>query len=333
MTNLYRTTRLAPSPTGALHLGNARSFLVTWAIARQRDWRIVLRMEDLDTPRTKPWASQQAIDDLRWLGIDWDDEPPPQSADLSPYVHAMDQLAARKLVYPCSLTRTEVLAAGSAPQDGSHEVYFPTSLRTPEPDRPNTFSPIINDETQSALDTPTGWRFVVHDADVEFTDVIAGAQSFNPSRITGDFIVWTKHRQPAYQLAVVVDDHRQGITDVIRGDDLLESTSRQILLGIALGHVAKPLDSIHYWHLPLVVGSDGRRLAKRHGDTRVSALRDQGIRPERVIGLIAAWTGILPRDEPKSMSASEYLVRFRHDRISRDRVVLTPHDEQWLTGE
>lgn len=306
------TTRLAPSPTGALHLGNARTFLINWAIARQRGWRVVLRIEDLDTPRVKPGAIERTIEELRWLGLDWDDRDAPvlvQSADLSPFADAMERLARAGLAYPCSLTRKEI-AAESAPNEGDQETPFPRSLR-PEVG-PRAFD-----------DRASNWRLVVEPGEVSFVDEFAGAQRFEPARSVGDFMIWTKRGHPAYQLAVVVDDARQGVTRVVRGDDLLDSTARQLLLIRALG-----LTPPRYFHVPLVRGEDGRRLAKRHGDTRLDAYREAGVPAERVIGLLASWCGI--GGERRAMSAGGFLGAFDADRLPSRDVIYTEDDERWL---
>jgi glutamyl-tRNA synthetase len=308
-------TRLAPSPTGALHLGNARTFLVNWALARRHGWRIVLRIEDLDGPRVKPGAIEQTIDLLSWLGMDWDEGPIVQSHDLEPYRAAMRTLATRGRVYPSELTRSEIESAASAPQEGSHEVVFPASLRPTE--RPREF-----------LDENTNWRLAVDAGEVEFIDGFAGPQRFEPAGTIGDFIVWTKRAQPSYQLAVVVDDHRQGVTRIVRGDDLLESAARQLMLARMLGlkdergHAWEP----DFTHLPLVRGADGRRLAKRHGDTRLDTYRSAGVPAERVIGLIAAWCGIGRRE----MSAAEFRETLDPGTIPKDAVVMTGEDDGWL---
>lgn len=304
-------TRLAPSPTGALHLGNARTFLVNWALARRHGWRVILRIEDLDGPRVKPGAIDATIDILRWLGIDWDEGPIIQSADLSPYRDAMRRLAAAGLAYPSDLTRSEIEAAASAPQEGSHEQPFPASLRPPLAGR-------------AFEDEQTNWRFATPPGAVMFEDTFAGPQRSEPAATIGDFVVWTKRAQPSYQLAVVVDDARQGITQIVRGDDLLDSAARQLLLYRALGLAPEPA----YTHLPLVKGQDGRRLAKRHGDTRLETYRARGVSAERVIGLIAVWSGVSgPR---RQLSAPEFEAMFDPARMSREAIVFTPEDDRWL---
>lgn len=306
-------TRLAPSPTGALHLGNARTFLINWLLARRRGWRIILRIEDLDGPRTKPGADRQAIETLEWLGLDWDEGPIYQSADLAPYQRALSRLAASAAAYPSDLTRGQIEAAASAPQAGSEaqELRFPPELRPSI--HPRRFE-----------DTRTNWRFVTPDRGVAFLDEFAGPQRFRPCDSVGDFVIWTSRGQPAYQLAVVADDGRQGVTHVVRGDDLLESAARQRLLYDALGLGPTPA----YCHLPLVIGADGRRLAKRHGDTRVSRYRDAGAAPERVVGLLAWWSGVGEEREP--MRLDEALARFDLDTMARTPVVFGPEDDSWL---
>lgn len=309
-----RTTRLAPSPTGALHLGNARTFLITWALARQRGWRIVMRIEDLDGPRVKPGAADAALDTLAWLGIDWDEGPIIQSHDLEPHASAMSQLAALGLAYPSALTRSQIDAAASAPHagDAAREGRVGSELRP-------SLGPRAFD------DRLTNWRFVTPDREVAFDDEAAGPQRHRPFDTVGDFVVWTARAQPAYQLACVVDDARQGVTDVVRGEDLLDSAARQVLLIDALGLGPAPA----YTHLPLVVGADGRRLAKRHGDTRVSRYREAGAPPERLIGLLARWSGV-ETDRRRGLSAAEFASGFNLARLARSPIVFGAEDDAWL---
>ncbi|MBX3365361.1 MAG: hypothetical protein KF866_11445 [Phycisphaeraceae bacterium] len=306
------TTRLAPSPTGALHLGNARTFLVNWAIARQRGWRIVLRIEDLDTPRVKPGAIDETISTLRALGIDWDEGPLVQSTDLRPYREAMRVLAARGDVHRCALTRGEIASAASAPQEGDHESRYDPSLRPTDAGKPVVFA-----------DEATNWRFLTSPGMVEFTDGFAGPQRIEVSGRLGDFVVWTKRGQPAYQLAVVVDDARQGITQIVRGNDLLDSAARQLLLYRSLGWEPEPA----YTHLPLVRGEDGRRLAKRHGDTRVTEYLRRGVAVERMIALIGRWCGMEPEEH---LSASAFASRLDLRRIPQHDIIFTSEDDRWL---
>ncbi len=306
-----RATRIAPSPTGALHLGNARTFLVNWALARRSGAKVILRIEDLDGPRVKPGAIEQTIDLLTWLGIDWDEGPFIQSDDLTPYRQALSGLAAAAMAYPCELTRSQIEAAASAPQEGVHETPFPASLRPPL--LPRAFD-----------DESTNWRFVVPQIDIEFDDLFHGPQRIAPAASVGDFIIWTKRAQPSYQLAVVVDDARQGVDFIVRGDDLLDSAARQALLYDALG-LPRPRLLLH---LPLVLGPDGKRLAKRHGDTRLDTYRSRGVRAERVIGLIASWCGV--GGDLKEMSAAEFGGALTVSTIPRGPVTFGPREDAWL---
>lgn len=329
-----RVTRLAPSPTGALHLGNARTFLINWALARQLHWKIVLRIEDLDTPRVKPQAQQQAIDDLRWLGINWDEGPLYQMQDLSPYVQAVRVLHSGGRVYPCSCTRSEIAMAQSAPNLGDHETRYPGTCRSElgemlrypgENDVEQAIERLLQ-PSNASTSAIQALRLLIPDEAMKFTDMVAGEQSIDVQQQVGDFIIATKANLPTYQLAVVVDDARQGITDIVRGDDLIPSAARQLWLYRFLNLSPLP----RYWHLPLVVGEDGRRLAKRHGDTRLSWYRNQGVPAERIIGWVAQTCGIL--DTARPMSAPEFASCFDIQRMDRKPVIFTQEDHQWLMG-
>ena len=334
-------TRLAPSPTGALHLGNVRTFLVNWAVARQQGWQIVLRVEDLDGPRIKADAAGEAIELLAWLGLDWDEGPYTQLADLAPYHAALDRLIAAGQAYPCRCTRREIEAAQlSAPHGDDHELRYPGTCRPssvgPEPGgwgrsaaeppgcaaAPGGSLP-SSPATQQPDDRAAAYRLIVPAGETTIEDNFAGAHCYDVSAATGDFLIATKEGLPSYQLAVVVDDARQGIDRVVRGDDLLSSAHRQRLLYDRLG-LGPPPQS---WHLPLVVGPDGRRLAKRHGDTRASYYRQRGVRPERIIGLMAAWCGLGPREE---MTAAAFRERFAWEHLPRAPIVFSKDDDAWL---
>ncbi len=294
--------RLAPSPTGAQHVGNARTYLIAWLSARSRGGRVLLRIEDVDSPRVKPGAAAQACDDLRWLGLDWDGEPVVQTARLRLYESALERLRARELVYPCPCTRTDVERAASAPHlDQEGPVY------------PGTCAGRRAADADALGERPYCWRFRATSAPT-FLDRYCGPIALGPG---GDFVVWKAARSPAYQLAVVVDDSAQGVTEVVRGDDLVPSTPRQLLLYEALG-----LQPPEFVHVPLVVGPDGRRLAKRHGDTRLSALREAGVRPEALLGLLAWSCGW--RDSIRAIGARELLPLFRLASIPPTPFALTP---------
>jgi glutamyl-tRNA synthetase len=315
------TTRLAPSPTGALHLGNVRTFVVNWALARQRNWRIVLRIEDLDTPRVKPETVQLTLDLLAWLGLCWDGDALVQSTRRDAHVAAMQALAAGGWVYASAKVRSmgEVVeAAQSAPNEGAREVRFGAEHRPAS--LPTEFADL----------SPT-WRFATPAEEVVVHDGFVGRCVVKPAESVGDFVVWSRRDcahgqgQAAYQLAVVVDDAFAGVTHVVRGNDLLDSAGRQMLLMRALG-IAPPA----YIHLPLVRGSDGKRLAKRHGDTRLDVYRARGVSARRVIGLMASWCGIEPREQRREMDLGEFVERFSLATLSTQDVVYGAEDEAWL---
>ena len=296
--------RLAPSPTGAQHVGNARTYLIAWLAARSRGGKVVLRIEDIDSPRVKPGAAEQACEDLCWLGLDWDEGPVVQTQRLPLYEAALRDLQAKQLVYPCTCTRKDVELAASAPH-AEHE----------GPAYPGTCAHRSVAEAGS-LKHPYAWRFRVGDNSPAFVDGFRGPTNVDLRQIGGDFVVWKSSATPAYQLAVVVDDAAQGVTEVIRGDDLIPSTPRQLLLYRALGWQPP-----RFTHVPLVVGPDGRRLAKRHGDTRLSSLRAAGVRPERLLGLLAWSCGWLELVE--AITARELIARFRFETIPASAFVLT----------
>ncbi|MCP4758245.1 MAG: tRNA glutamyl-Q(34) synthetase GluQRS [Planctomycetes bacterium] len=306
-------SRLAPSPTGALHLGNARTFAINWALARQRGWELVLRIEDLDHPRVKPETIDLVRDDLAWLGLDWDRELPLQSSDLSDAQDAMHTIARLGRAFPCALTRREVQAAQSAPHEQEQGLRYEPTLRPS-----NAGIAIENPNLEET------WRFLVQPEIEIVSDEIQGAHAFNIAESIGDFPIWTS-RGPAYQLAVAVDDARHGITDVVRGNDLLPSAARQQSLLRTLG-----LPSPRWWHVPLVRGEDGRRLAKRHGDTRLSTFRDSGTKAERVMALLGRWCGV-EAESGDRLSAAEFAERFSIDNLPNRDITLTQEDFAWLT--
>ncbi len=312
-----RVTRLAPSPTGALHLGNARTFLANWLLARKNGWRIILRIEDLDGPRVNRGADQQAIDDLRWLGLDWDEGPIYQSTRMPHYAAALDRLLKSGDAYPCVCSRREVEMSASAPHAEDGAAVYPGTCR-------GKFSSIENAQAHS--DRPPAIRFRVPADVVRVHDGFAGVLEFDPPKDFGDFVIAKGDGTPAYQLAVVVDDAEMGVTDVVRGDDLLSSAPRQILLYRALGLAEK---MPQYYHLPLVVGPDGRRLAKRHGDTRLSYYRDKGVSRDRVLSLLGRWLGITGLGDSVP-SSSDIIQSFDPARIPRQPVIFTSDDDAWL---
>ena len=266
--------RLAPSPTGLLHLGHARTF---WT-ALERAWAaggtLRLRNDDLDTARCRPEFVAAMLEDLRWFDLRWDEPVVTQSQRLPFYRAALSRLHAAGCIYPCHRSRRDVLAAASAPHDGEEndEPLYPPEFRpsTGAPPPPLTDPITIN------------WRFRVPDGEtLGFTDGHYGAQQAVAGRDFGDFLVWRKDDAPSYQLACVVDDAALGITEVVRGADLLKSTFRQLLLYRALGRPAPA-----FYHCPLVTDGQGVRLAKRHDALALRTLRQQGRSPGEIR---AAW--------------------------------------------
>jgi glutamyl-tRNA synthetase len=247
-------------------------------------------MEDIDSPRVKPWAAQQALDDLRWLGLDWDAGPDiggphapyVQTERLALYQAAFAELQAAERVYPCTCSRSDVEAAASAPHAGQEGPRYAGTCAGRS----------VQDATLLG-ERPYAWRLRAESELVTFTDIVHGWQRCNVAEELGDFVIHKAAGSPAYQLAVVVDDHAMGITEVVRGEDLLPSTFRQLNLYAFFGWRAP-----QFAHVPLVVGMDGRRLAKRHGDTRLSLLRERKVPPEKLIGLLAWSCGLRPDATP-----------------------------------
>jgi glutamyl-tRNA synthetase len=278
---------------------------------------VILRMEDIDSPRVKPGAAQQAIDDLRWLGLDWD-EGPDIGGPHAPYVQtervALYESALRTLksmetsdlnrIYPCTCTRTDISEAASAPHVGQEGPLYPGTCSQ----RPASAA--------ESLTAEYAWRFRVSDRELRINDLFQGEVRCHPSRELGDFVVGKKDGTPAYQLAVVIDDHAMGVTEVCRGADLLPSAFRQLQLYEAFGWTPP-----QFLHVPLVTGPDGRRLAKRHGDTRISVLRDRGVPPERLLGLLAWSCGWQP--DRRAVSLPDLLARFDLNQIPRTPFVMT----------
>lgn len=316
-------TRLAPSPTGPLHLGHARTFLLTWALARREGWRVLLRLEDLDRQRVVPGSREATIATLEWLGIDHDGPIATQSEDLSPYENAMRTLARQGETFACELSRREIREAASAPHGHAGEIRFDPSLRPPPGD------------AWQFDRSDRHHRFLVREGSVEFEDRLLGSQRFEPAAECGDFAIWTRDGVPSYQLAVVVDDARQGVTDVVRGDDLLASTARQILLQEALG-----LPRPRWWHLPLVHDASGERLAKRGGALAIEALREQGATAAKICGLVCWWSrwiaepaAIDPRCLPEFVSPEALRAIAERERDPAQRPRIDEETLRWLRSD
>lgn len=264
--------RLAPSPTGYLHLGHARTFLI--AAARARQGTLILRNEDLDLARCKSVFAEAMLEDLRWLGIQWQEGPDcggnfapySQSERREHYFAAWKDLRDRSLIYPCTCSRKDVAQSATAPNDSDDEPIYPGTCRSRA--------------DGNAFESPAGvnWRFrVPHGEEIAFVDQHLGRQSYVAGRDFGDFIIWRRDDVPAYQLAAIADDHAMKITEVVRGADLLKSTARQLLLYRAL-----EFDPPEFYHCDLVTDETGTRLAKRHDALSIRTLRNGGLSPSEV---------------------------------------------------
>jgi glutamyl-queuosine tRNA(Asp) synthetase len=294
--------RYAPSPTGDLHLGNALAAVVAWARARRADGRCLLRMEDLDAPRVVAGAATRILEDLAALGLVFDGDVLVQSRDLSRYHAALDELRAKGLVYACSCSRKDLARIASAPHAGEEGPPYPGTCR----DKGLPF-----DDPK----LPVAWRFRVPPGVVVVSDRLQGDFAQDVATEVGDFVVKRKDGVIAYQLAVVVDDAFQGVTEVVRGRDLLSSAPRQLQLFRALGH-----EPPAFAHVPLWVDDAGHRLSKRSGEspTLLRALFAQGRAGDDVVGIIGAALGVCARGE--RLTAAELAVRLDDDALRKPTV-------------
>ena len=321
--------RLAPSPTGALHLGNVRTFMIAWLRARSQGGKVIFRMEDLDHPKDKPGAAAQAVEDLRWLGFDWDEEYV-QSERKDFYCKALEVLKEghetedgrrESWVYPCVCSRKDVESAQSAPHAGE-QLYYPGTCRGRFKDWGEALASKLASTRQSATSYQLPatnlpcWRFrVPENTVISFDDAFAGPYEQDVSRTLGDFPLARDEFGAGYTLACTVDDLLMGITEVVRGDDLLPATPAQILLARALSKAVDGCRLPSYCHVPLVVGRDGKRLAKRHGDTRIAMYREQGKAPGEILGFLAASCGWAEKEE--RVTLRDLLPRFDLGTIPR----------------
>ncbi|HEX8698133.1 MAG TPA: tRNA glutamyl-Q(34) synthetase GluQRS [Myxococcaceae bacterium] len=292
--------RFAPSPTGRLHLGNARSALLGWLQARAAGGQFLLRVEDLDRARCRPQYVDDLMRDMEWLGLTWDEPLLFQSARDEVYREALGRLEQEERVYPCFCTRAEIARAASAPHGLSEE----------GPRYPGTCARLSSAERAERSRTRTpAYRFRAPPGEVRFVDGLQGPYAQDVAEVVGDFVVRRNDGVASYQLAVVVDDAATHITHVLRGDDLLSSTPRQIQLYTALR-----LPAPAFFHVPLVMGEDGKRLAKREGAFALAELRERGLPAERVLGLLAAWSGL---GDGSPVALEELMKRFRPEQLPR----------------
>jgi glutamyl-tRNA synthetase len=298
------TGRFAPSPTGPLHVGNLRTALLAWLFARSAGARFLVRVEDLDRSRVRPGIEEAQLADLRAIGLDWDGPIVRQSERMELYEEAVERLDTGGLLYPCYCTRKEIRAAVSAPHGILAADRYPGTCRE-----------LTGTERaeRAAAGRPPALRVRAEAARISFEDRASGHQEGE----TDDFVVRRNDGAPSYQLAVVVDDADQGIGEVVRGADLVDSTPRQILLARLLG-----LPIPRYAHVPLVLGPDGQRLAKRHGAVTLGDRVAQGEGPEEVLAWMARSLGLAEPGEKPSMD--DLLVRFDPDRIPQGPTVRDP---------
>ncbi len=274
MTSSYRG-RIAPSPTGYLHLGHARTFWTAYQRALAHHGTLIFRNEDLDPQRSKAEYTQAMLEDLRWLGIEWQEGPDvggphapyEQSRRRDLYLRDWRRLVERGFVYPCSCSRKDLATAAQAPHEGEEEPIYPGTCRPPV-------------GTKLAALDPKGlnWRFRVPEGEtVSFVDGNLGLRSYLAGSDFGDFVVWRRDDVPAYQLAVVTDDCDMEVTEIVRGEDLLVSTARQILIYQAFGQTSPA-----YFHCPLLRDAAGQRLAKRTNALSLRALREKDYTQEQI---------------------------------------------------
>jgi glutamyl-tRNA synthetase len=295
--------RFAPSPTGRLHLGNLRSALLGWLSARARGGRFLVRIEDLDEARCRAEHVDGLFRDLEFLGLDWDGPVLRQSERADVYREALAQLSRQGLVYECTCSRAEVARAASAPHVGEDGPVYPGTCRGGAPPRPGRAAAL---------------RFRVEPGVVRFVDALHGPVEQDVEHAVGDFVVQRSDGVASYQLAVVVDDAASGVTDVLRGDDLLTSTPRQLLLHEALGLIPPS-----YAHVPLLLQADGKRLAKRDGATTAAGLRERGVSGPAIVGLLARWSGL---GDGAPVTARELLAGFSLEGVRRQPTIV--HDAE-----
>ncbi len=293
--------RFAPTPSGRMHMGNLFAALLAWLSVRSRGGTLILRMEDLDTQRTKPEYADTLRRDLEWLGLYWDKEMQCQSQRDSHYEEALNVLGAKGLIYPCYCSRNR-LHSVAAPHLGESTFVYDGHCRN------------LTAGERQAMDRPPAWRLEVPDKEIVFRDRLQGLYRENLARDCGDFILRRSDGMFVYQLAVVVDDAAAGVTEVVRGRDLLSSTPRQMYLQSLLGYPTP-----EYGHVPLLLSADGRRLSKRDRDMDLGLL-SRTMTPEEIVGRLAYWAGLQERDEATDLQSLMH--RFDWNRVRREDITV-----------
>ena len=295
--------RFAPSPSGRMHLGNALSAMLAWLSAKRQGGEILLRIEDLDPARSKAEYARGIMDDFRWLGLLWDRRATDQSRRGEAYAAALCQLEQMNLIYPCYCSRDQLHAA-SAPHASDGRVIYAGTCRNLTP------------EQRAVMTKKPSLRIRLPDREISFRDGLQGDVRMNLQREFGDIILRRADGVAAYQLAVVVDDGTEGVTEVVRGRDLLSSTPVQLFLYELLG-----LTPPRFYHVPMLLAPDGRRLSKRDRDLDFGYLR-QHFSPEEIIGLLGHLAGLMERWEP--VSARELACDFSWSRVKQSDIILDP---------
>ena len=293
--------RFAPTPSGRMHLGNVFSALLAWLSVRSRGGEMVLRMEDLDTQRTSGEFARVLREDLLWLGLTWDRETPPQSERSAVYDGYFERLREAGLLYPCYCTRSQ-LHSVNAPHLSDGTYVYPGTCRELTP------------EQRAAFDRSPAWRVCVPDREWRVLDRVQGDSRWNLARDCGDMVVRRADGIYVYQLAVTVDDGEAGVTEVVRGMDLLSSAPRQMYLQELFG-----FPHPDYAHVPMLLAPDGRRLSKRDRDLDLGRLR-LSLSPERLIGFLACAAGLIDRDIP--VSPEELAADFSWERVRGESICL-----------
>jgi glutamyl-tRNA synthetase len=312
--------RYAPSPTGFLHLGNARTALAAWLHARSQGGEFILRIEDLDSQRSKPEFTEANIAELRWLGLDWDEGPDVggkyapylQSQRFESYQQALETLQRKGHLFECYLSRKDLQEVASAPHE-KMSVYGKGERRLNEQMKQQK---LLEGKTPSL-------RFRVPDKTIRLEDSFCGLQLFSALNEVGDFVVKRADGEWAYQLAVVVDDIAMNISEVVRGEDLLQSTAAQLLLYEALA-ATPPAFS----HVPLLADETGVRMSKRKGSLTLTSLRDNGVKPQRLVGLLAFSLGLL--EKPKEVRPRDLLKHYNLESYDAALLHLKPEQLEWL---
>ena len=293
--------RFAPTPSGRMHLGNVFSAMLAWLSVRSQGGEMVLRMEDLDTQRTSGEFAAVLRDDLQWLGLDWDRETPPQSLRSGVYLEYFERLREMNLLYPCYCTRSQ-LHSVNAPHLSDGTYVYPGTCRG------------LTEAQRAAIGRAPAWRVTVPDKVWEFRDIVQGDYRLNLATECGDMVVRRADGVYVYQLAVTVDDGEAGVTEVVRGMDLISSAPRQMFLQELFGF-SHPV----YAHVPMLLAPDGRRLSKRDHDLDLGVLRTR-LTPQELLGRLSAAAGIIDRAEP--VSAKELAAEFSWDKVRGEAIYL-----------